>query len=357
MKTIKEFFKYPHYIKCSEKEDLISFHYNEKATFDRMWDDITRSARGIIFNKKTEEVVARPWEKFFNLNEMPETHLEYLMTLNKPFYVSKKMDGSLGILYNYNEIYCIATKGSFKSEQAFYGNEWIHNNLNLNEIDKNYTYLFEIIYPSNKIVVDYKGKNELVLIGMIHKETGLEVSPSILKENANQINSECVEFVSFNTISDIINLTKDLIGEEGFVITFSNVNGKDLKIKIKGEWYKKLHKIICNLTPLAYWEVWEIGGIKKEFLELIPEEFRELSDRLCHAINLVHIKEYEQIKIVYDNIIKNLEINDIKHFALECQKNYKENLSVLIAFYKKQTDHIWDQIHKKIRPTANIMDY
>lgn len=358
-------------VTMAEKGHLVSFCYNQETVFNKNWDEITRAARGIIFDRETGELLARPWQKFFNLGEMPETRLENIINLQQPlfhnpFFVSKKLDGSLGIMY-YDKVvknFAIATKGSFVSEQAQFATEWARHHLNLSNIDNTFTYLFEIIYPTNKIIVDYRGKTGLVLLGMVNKVTGREVSPYVLQENATAINVECVEQVEFNSISAIVANCETLVGEEGFVITFLNIQGQDkmqdLKIKIKGEWYKKMHSLISSLTPLGMWRAWEVGGIPRDYLMVIPEEFKDASLSLANVINTLHNDEAQKNEEIYEKIITGLGDNkhDIKSFAIKCQKEYKNNMSILIGIYKQQDDKVWDMIHKKVRPTGNILpDY
>ncbi len=366
---LEQFINHPG-VTMAEKGHLVSFCYNQETVFDKKWDEITRAARGIIFDRDTGELLARPWNKFFNLGEMPETRLENIINLQQPlfenpFFVSKKLDGSLGIMY-YDKCvnnFAIATKGSFVSEQAQFATEWARHHMNLSNIDFSFTYLFEIIYPANKIVVDYQDKAGLVLLGMVNKVTGQEVSPSLLQESAAAINVECVEQVEFDSISAIVANCETLVGEEGFVITFLGIQCQDkvqdLKIKIKGEWYKKMHALVSSLTPLGMWRAWEVGGIPRDYLMVIPEEFKDASLSLANVINELHSDEASRVENIYEKITTELGGNpDIKSFAIKCQQEHKSDMSILIGIYKQQNDKVWDMIHKKVRPTGNALpDY
>jgi len=96
--------------------DLWILNYTAACQYDRAWDPITLTTRGLILNKQGY-IVARPFSKFFNLGEQPETQLERLPNL--PFSVFEKVDGSLGILYRGPDSKLrIATRGSFTSTQA-----------------------------------------------------------------------------------------------------------------------------------------------------------------------------------------------------------------------------------------------
>lgn len=69
---------------------LTIFDYTNQCLFDRAWDDYTLQARGLVLDDQGQ-VVARPWGKFFNVNERPETKLEALPAETPE--LSEKMDG------------------------------------------------------------------------------------------------------------------------------------------------------------------------------------------------------------------------------------------------------------------------
>jgi RNA ligase len=83
-------------------------------------------------------VVARPFKKFFNIEEGKHTP-------TSEFEVFDKMDGSCIILFYYNNEWIFATRGSFTSAQAIKAKE-LSFKYPLDELDKNNTYVFEIIY-------------------------------------------------------------------------------------------------------------------------------------------------------------------------------------------------------------------
>jgi hypothetical protein len=72
---------------------LFIHNYSEKTQFDKRWDEVTMSCRGLILDNNGD-VIARPWKKFFNYGE-GRLKIDDVM----PVEVTDKMDGSLGILY------------------------------------------------------------------------------------------------------------------------------------------------------------------------------------------------------------------------------------------------------------------
>ncbi len=78
---------------------LSSFNFTRDAFFQAAWDDLTVRARGLFINTETREIAARAYDKFFNLEERPETSLEALARdLAFPLDVYVKDNGYLGIL-------------------------------------------------------------------------------------------------------------------------------------------------------------------------------------------------------------------------------------------------------------------
>lgn len=116
---------------------LTIWNYTEIVQFEGKWDDITLMCRGLVTDDKGN-VVARPFKKFFNIEEGRFTPTE-------KFEVFEKMDGSLGIVFWYNNEWHIATRGSFTSDQAIKGKELLKD-YPTEKLNKNKTYLVEIIY-------------------------------------------------------------------------------------------------------------------------------------------------------------------------------------------------------------------
>lgn len=165
--------RYVHFQK-HPTEPLIIYNYTASAQYDRVWDDVTRQCRGLVVHSETEEIVARPWPKFFNLGEHPVD-----LDPNMPVRAFDKWDGSLGILYPISDEmgWAIATRGSFTSWQAIWATHWLQNHVDRSFFDSHMTHLFEILIKSNRIVVDYDWEG-LVLLGIRDTATGEDIDLS-----------------------------------------------------------------------------------------------------------------------------------------------------------------------------------
>jgi RNA ligase len=238
---------------------LTIWNYSEKVQYENLWDEITLQTRGLVTDNEGN-LVARPFKKFFNLEEGKHTP-------TSDFEVFEKVDGSLGIVFKYNGEWIIATRGSFTSDQAIKGKEML-SKLNMDKVPYNVTYLFEIIYPENRIVVDYGKDEKLVLLGTIDTKTGVEVSRHTLEYFANEIGSDISK--SYDGIKDY-SVLKEMVknNEEGFIVSFSNGD----RMKIKGTEYLRLHKIMVNVSTTAIWELLSNGGKIDDLIKDVPDEF------------------------------------------------------------------------------------
>lgn len=339
------------YLRKVETDKLVLYNYTDKCVFDRHWNEITRNARGIIFEKKTGNLVAMPFPKFFNLGEQEETFLENLP--NEPYTVTEKMDGSLGIVYFYDNEWKVATRGSFTSDQAVKAKE-ILKKYDMSRISTEVTLLVEIIYPENKIVVNYGDKEELVILGANNYRNREEVTRKKLKVYSEASGMPLVQEYKF-TISEMIDFQKTLTkDEEGFVVKYKS----GLRVKIKGEEYMNVHRIISHMTPLVYWKAMELGKIPEKYLEQIPEEFREESDKLVNALRNRYKDCVQKIRKEYETATKLFneqnEIDNIKKFFGLYMQSSDSNYAKGIFAWLDGNRHKMDKfVMSRIRPKGN----
>lgn len=239
-------------------EHLYIYNYSAKAQYDKMWNEITLMTRGLILDDELN-IVARPFGKFFNIEEHSVEDIP-----KKPFEVYEKLDGSLGILYWINEKPFIATRGSFESEQAKHANKILYEKYShtFNNLQKEVTYLFEIIYPQNRVVVDYESLDDLVLLAIIDNKTGLDINEK-MEIGFPKVNKH----EGLKGFQEIKNM--NLENKEGFVLKFEN----SFRVKVKFEAYVKLHKIVTGTSNIAIWEYMQEGKLISDLLEKVPDEF------------------------------------------------------------------------------------
>ena len=285
---------------------LYIWNYTPMVQFERLWDNITITCRGLVTEIKGDSmrIVARPFKKFFNLEENRYTP-------TKTYSVYEKMDGSLGILFYYEGEWIICTKGSFTSTQSISAGGLLRNKYSkpLSSIDKSYTYLFEIIIPGNRIVVDYGDSEQLFLLGVIETSTDIEV-------NLNDYATRCVyEDMGFDIVecyndslqgSKSYMALKDIIknDKEGFIVLFTNGD----RIKIKGSEYIRLHKIITKLSNVSIWESLKMGIPLDDIIHDIPDEFYSKIDECVNGFNDIYRNIELRCLLEYYSILHNMNI-------------------------------------------------
>lgn len=262
-------------------KDLWIYNYTARAQYSREWNLHTLNCRGLIVDAD-DVIVARPFPKFFNVEELPRSDIIF----SKPFTVTEKLDGSLGILYGHTRGYlledmAIATRGSFASDQALKATEilktkYVGTNLFFPMI--HYTYLFEIIYPENRIVVDYGDTEDLMLLAVRETHTGIEVP--VNEENRYGWPGPIVTtfaadlkakgFHKQNWIKQF-GLVEDGT-QEGLVFAFNN-QGHTVRAKMKLDEYKRLHRLVTQVTTKTIWESLKAGDSFDELLDKVPDEF------------------------------------------------------------------------------------
>lgn len=233
---------------------LTIYNYAKRVQFDRLWDDITVQTRGLIL-ADDDEVVARPFKRIFNIGE-----LESLP--DEPYRVYDKLDGSLFIVAEWDGAVVTATRGSFTSDQSKSGRRMFMSRDWWPSFDFGCTFLFEVIYPENRIVVDYGSRQELIHLATIDNETGRTVSLSYPPFRS-------VEEVELDSLDDI----PERPNAEGYVIHFQGES--DLRVKAKHPNYIRLHRLYSGINERVVWEYLSEGKDLDELIDVVPDEFHQ----------------------------------------------------------------------------------
>jgi hypothetical protein len=309
---------------------LTIWNYSQATQYERKWDEITLQCRGLVTDEKGN-IVARPFKKFFNIEEREHTP-------TSEFEVYEKMDGSLGILFNYNQEWIFASRGSFTSDQCIKFKEIFYKNHDELLLSRSNTYLFEIIYPENRIVVDYGGEEKIVMLGEIHTDSGEELD---LEFNI-QLGFNVVK--KYDGIEDYTQL-KSIIqnNQEGFVIRFSNGD----RCKIKGEEYLRLHKIMTEISTKSVWECLNSGGDIYKVLENVPDEFFNKIDEYVEELNSQYIILESKASIIFETLKEH--ISDRATFAKYAKITPLAPILFKMLDGKSYRDVIWNMIKPEYR--------
>ncbi|NGO74369.1 polynucleotide kinase [Streptomyces sp. YC504] len=242
---------------------LSIYTYTRSAQYERAWTQVTTRCRGLVADDRTGEIVALPLPKFHNVGEH-ETGQPYAPALpDEPFEVYDKVDGSLAVVFHYADRWHVASKGSFISDQA----TWAQRRLDGKDhtaLVPGVTYLAEILYPQNRIVVDYGDRRDLVLLAAFGVD-GTELPLAEAATHWDGIGS-VVRVWPAMPLAELIALTdsntlpggKTATGTdaEGFVLRFAS----GVRAKAKLAEYVRLHKVITGVTER---DIWRGHGIQR----------------------------------------------------------------------------------------------
>ena len=311
-----------------DNENLVILNYTEQAQYSKHWNSVTTQCRGLIVDRVSGNVLARPFEKFFNVGEYDPVH-NWREELGHPFARVRtvdKLDGSLGILYMAPDgLPAVATRGSFMSDQAQHATALLRERYPEFWAMPWFTPLFEIVYPENRIVLDYGDQDDLIFLGLRNIETGLAYGPDALRTGYGEEiwYGPRAEILPPTTFAEALEFG-DRTNREGLVVTFE---ASGLMVKIKQEDYVRLHRLVTGLNERVIWEHLA-GGMDEglgDLIEKIPDEFHawveRVADGLFTQFEILHGRAHH----AYHGLLSWLEDEhgaggwERKHFATEAR--------------------------------------
>lgn len=315
--------------------DLWIYNYTSKAAYARMWTIETLTCRGLILDAEGN-VIARPFPKFFNLEE----HSSSDIIFSRPYTAFEKLDGSLGIMYPLPDGgFAIASRGSFDSDHARIGTSLLRDMTGQGwEPNPDYTYLFEILFPENRIVVDYGDRKELVFLAAIHTETGANLFDFGTSADWPGGHAERYDFSDIRA-KDLLDELGSIPNSEGFVLFFPTGN---TRVKVKFDDYKRLHRIITGTNTKTVWRTLRDGQSLDELLDRVPDEFHEWLKTTIKQLETQYAEIEAQAVVEFDKIMSKLAIGaDRGEFARYAKKTRLAPLMFAMLDKKNYSGIIW----------------
>ena len=316
--------------------DIWILNYSVRVQGMKFWDEYTSSCRGLVIDAEGN-ILARPFQKFKNLEEYLPSEID----MSKNFEIFEKLDGSLIIVFYYEPRmeWIIASRGSFISEQSLEAKKMLNASIFdiLSKID---TYLFEIIYQENRVVIDYGNRRELVLLARIETKTGFELYYCNLANWYSKWFTVVKKYdIKINDLNDLKKLEEE--NKEGFVVRFED----GFRVKVKFSEYVRLHGILTNVSTLTIWEHLKNGYDFDELLDRVPDEFYDWLKKIVIGLQKDYDDIEEQAWVEYDEIHEGWGI-DRKTFAIEALKTKHSGILFKMYDNKPYDEIIW----KIVRP-------
>jgi len=336
----------PFYVKTKREGIFVLLKY------DQIRSDMTipmvRECRGIILDETAQyNPVCVPFFKFGNFGEAYVPDIDWASAR-----IQEKLDGSLIKLWYYSGQWHVSSNGEIDARNAhvhsalltgqehvdlytLFMEAWVKTGIRLEDLDKGYTYMFELTSPHNRVVVRY---NDTTIrhIGTRDMRTlhECEVDIGIPKPN---------EFI-LDTLEACIESAKKLgYDDEGFVVVDKDYN----RIKVKSPLYVALNHVAQGVT--THGNIIDI--IKKnehdEFLTYFPE-FRDVFNGILASIESFSNRQSEIL-----SMIASIEFDSRKELAEVVKKTQCPACIFAIIDGKAQSPRDW----LLSRPTDRVIEY
>ena len=308
------------YIKEKQFGNVSSFNFTREAFCKGAYDDMSIRARGLYIDTVENKVVARAYNKFFNLNERNETKIENLnSSLKFPVKAYLKENGFLGLISVYNDEFFFASKSSIESEHA----QVYMKNLFDKQFDSdtksrvkeflksnNTTMVVEVVDIENDPhIIEYK-ESKLVLLDIIHNCIGTfsKLSYKDINRFGQSIGMEVKKLYktiqTFDELVELIDKCNDINasfdGIEGQIEGFVFEDYSGFMFKLKTEYYKYWKSLRAlsvevqnkgysvHTSKLVYPEMnLFYGFLKDKFKDLSTEERKAL----CNANDIISLRK------------------------------------------------------------------
>ncbi len=237
-----------HYaIKVKHDGDYAIFNYGYDCDFS---DAVVQEARGIILDCRSLEVVCWPFRKFGNYNESYADSIDWSTAR-----VLEKVDGSIIKLWfdGARQAWQFSTNATIRAEEASIENcigltfadvlkrADNYGDIPYDRLDKQCTYLFELVSPETQVVVRYNTPS-LYHLGTRNNRTGVESEVDIgIKKPASypldSLDACCEAAIRLNERVPAAHL--DTVQREGFVVVDAHYH----RVKVKSPDYLMLHRL------------------------------------------------------------------------------------------------------------------
>jgi RNA ligase len=315
------------------------YNYTAACQFTGEWNDATLLCRGLVVDA-AGLVLARPFAKFFNYGQPGAPALDP----TGPVTVYDKLDGSLGILYPSGQGWAVATRGSFASDQARHASAVLASRYPSFVPPPGLTVLFEIIYPGNRIVVDYRELDDIVLLGAVDIATGVSAGPEAVPSWPGPV----VERFGYRTLAEALG-APPRANREGLVV---HVPATDHRVKIKYDEYVQLHRIVTGLSTRTVWEHLAAHRPLSGLLEQLPDEFHDWVRSVAATLEAEVAQLTSTVEVTYKSIVDDLpEGFSRKDFALRAATHPERGCLFLRLDGKSYVDLLWPRVKPEVAPS------
>jgi len=280
---------------------------------------IVGECRGLIIDTNNWVPLCRPMNRFFNFGEDPRTS-------SFPFsqsQVLEKLDGTqINIWWNpYLNIWNASTRSmahaegivaqakiTFSTLVEIAKSGLINIEYPEHKLEKEFTYIFELTSPYNRVVKPYQ-ETKLTLLTIKNNDTGEELLSQV-PEVAQELDVSLPEKYPLKSMDDITRAVRELPAlDEGYVCTVDKGNGKILRLKVKNPSYLAIAHMRDNgrINENKIIQLVMLGN-EGEYLQYFPED--------SHLVEPYSSARKQLLSNIKDNWESHKDIKNQKEFAL-----------------------------------------
>lgn len=267
---------------------LLDYNQIECEKLKAKKNGVVLNCRGLVLENETWKIVSKSFDRFFNLAEYPED-----FDWSGPIVCTAKHDGSLIKISWYEDRWIITTRNSWADGQVnnsgFTWRELVLQHVDLDKLNKDFTYVGELCGPYNRVVRDYPPSFFLLSVFLGEQECNYGFTKLV----AENIGLKVIESYSVYNKEDVEKVLYGL-GEqypdfEGVVL--KDCNG--LRVKWKRDPYLALHHMVANgnIASPKYLVPILLGGERDEvlsyfkWLQPYADEYQARIDRTWKEID------------------------------------------------------------------------
>ncbi len=291
-------------------DNISSFNFSKEAFYNKVWNNMTTQARGLFIDTNDYLVVARSYNKFFNIDEREETKYENIKEkLVYPVNFYLKYNGFLGILSLCNNEFIFGTKSQLDGEFSDYFKNIFYKLLTKEQInaikkrllENETSMVFEVIDSINdKHIIEYD-KDKLVLLDEIYNSINYaKMDYNKLKDFADKYNLEIKKLIyTVNNLKEFEDIFNE-IGKDEYKINNHYIEGFVIEdnlgfmFKYKTEYYKKWKSLrlkMENAIKNNNYKIKDKDDLEKEFMKYLENKYKDKNIDI-NTINIIDERNY-----------------------------------------------------------------
>jgi len=332
------------FIVCDKGDyTVVNYVYKTDTTFPIVatrTDALLRECRGIMFGRDGN-VIRRPYHKFFNVNERPET-VENSIDFSQKHVILEKLDGSMVTPFSTGTGIRWATKMgetdiSAQAEAYLKSIKKVaYMNLALECIEEGLTPIFEWCSRQNRVVIDHPD-DKLVLTAIRNNWSGEYVPLHTMKKYADHygVPMVCSFETSVTDVQKFIAETRSLQDIEGYVVRFEDGH----MLKVKADWY-----VLVHMTK-------DMINTERKVVDcIVNERLDDVVATLALEVDRARVKKYSE-EFVGSLIADAMQASDILAFF---KRKYATKKEFALAeghsnrMVSSMVFHFWDNVPTKL---------